>query len=94
MARIDQPDSSATDTQLDMFGAPPAKNYDPDPESVRAELNGILARARAAPIEPWDPREVSFYRIVFPQMVNWLPDKEAKRLRREFEKELDRLEAA
>jgi hypothetical protein len=94
MACSEQPGFSATDTQIDMFGASPAQNYDPDPESVRAELNGILARARAAPTEPWDPREVSFYRTVFPQMTNWLPGKEAKRLRREFEKELARLEAA
>ena len=94
MARSEQPDASSTDTQLDMFGAPAARSYDPDPESVRAELNDILARARAAPAQPWDPREASFYRTVFPQMANWLPDKEAKRLRREFEKELARLEAA
>jgi hypothetical protein len=53
MDRSDQTDGSAGQPQLDMFGAPPAQNYDPDPESVRAELNGILARARAAPTEPW-----------------------------------------
>jgi hypothetical protein len=94
MARDDQTEPSVAQTQLDMFGAPAARSYDPDPDSVRAELNGILARARAAPTEPWEPREVSFYRTVFPQMANWLPDKEAKRLRREFEKELARLEAA
>jgi hypothetical protein len=64
------------------------------PESVRTELNGILARARAAPTEPWDPREVSFYRIVFPQMANWLPEDEGAQLRFEFEAELARLEAA
>ena len=93
MDRSDQTGGSRGQPQLDMFGAPPAQTYDPDPESVRTELNGILARARAAPTEPWDPREVSFYRTIFPQMANWLPDKEAKRLRREFEKELARLEA-
>jgi hypothetical protein len=94
MTGSDQTDAIAADTQLDMFGAPSAQTYDPDPESVRTELNGILAKARAAPTEPWDAREVSFYRIVFPQMANWLPDKEARRLRREFEAELARLEAA
>ena len=94
MARDDQPEPSAGQSQLDMFGAPPAQSYDPDPESVRAELMEILAKARAAPAQPWDPREASLYRTIFPQMANWLPDKEAKRLRREFEKELDRLEAA
>ena len=94
MARDDQLEPSSSRSQLDMFGAPPAQSYDPDPESVRVELMEILAKARAAPAQPWDPREASLYRTIFPHMANWLPDKEAKRLRREFEKELDRLEAA
>jgi len=37
--------------QLDMFGSPPARSYDPDLEAVRSELTDILARARAAPQE-------------------------------------------
>jgi hypothetical protein len=77
--------------QLDMFGSPPAQNYDPDPEDIRAELLGILAKARAAPGVPWDAKEASLYRTVFPQMANWLPDKEAARLRSEFGTELERL---
>ena len=64
-----------------MFGAPPAQSSDPDPESVRAELNEILAKARAAPEQPWDAREAAFYRTVFPQMANWLPDNKARQLR-------------
>jgi hypothetical protein len=94
MARFDQSDLTATSGQLDMFGAPPARSYDPDPASVRAELREILAKARAAPAQPWDPREASFYRTVFPQMANWLPEREAKKLRAEFEAELARLAAA
>lgn len=80
--------------QLDMFGPPPAEEIpDPDPESVRAELLGILARARAAPQVPWPAKEISYYRTVFPQMANWLPAEEASRLRAEFATELARLEA-
>ena len=94
MARIDRQDTPVAQEQPDMFGAPPAQSYDPDPASVRAELMEILAKARAAPAQPWDPREASLYRTIFPQMANWLPDEEADRLRREFEKELVRLEAA
>jgi hypothetical protein len=94
MARIDRQDALVTADQLDMFGAPPAQSYDPDPACVRAELNDILAQARAAKTLPWPRSRAALYRTIFPQMANWLPDKEAKRLRQEFEKELDRLEAA
>ena len=80
--------------QLDMFGSQPAQSYDPDPENVRAELLAILAKAKAAPDVPWDTCEASLYRVIFPQMANWLPDDEATQLRREFASELARLEAA
>ncbi len=94
MARSEETDRSATATQIDMFGAPPAQSYDPNPDSVRAELEDVLARARAAPAQPWDAREVSYYRTVFPQMANWLPEAEARQLRSAFASELERLEAA
>jgi hypothetical protein len=80
--------------QLDMFGSPPERHYDPDPEEVRAELLELLARARAAPEVPWPAKEMSLYRTVFPQMANWLPAEEAARLRQEFATEIARLGAA
>ena len=70
MMDADQTARTTTASQLDMFGAPPAQNYDPDPESVRAELMQVLAKARAAPAEPWDAREAALYRVIFPQMAN------------------------
>jgi hypothetical protein len=100
MAHADRSDDqevgyfSSDPAQLDMFGPPPAQNYDPDPESVRAELTAILARARAAPQEPWPAKEASYWGTVFPQMANWLPAEEAQRLRLAFAAELARLRAA
>ena len=94
MANTDQPDRSATATQLDMFGAPPAQSYDPDPEDVRAELHGLLAQVRGANVLPWPPSRAALYRTIFPQMANWLPEDEARQLRFEFEAEMARLEAA
>ncbi len=79
--------------QPDLFGATPqpAPSYLPDPAKVRTQVLAILARAKAAPGEPWPAKDQSFYRLVFPQMTNWLPDAEAAQLRSQFEAELERL---
>jgi len=53
-----------------------------------------LAELRAAEVFPWDARRTLYWRTVFPQMTNWLPDDEAAQLRFEFETEIRRLEAA
>ena len=65
-----------------------------DPDEVRAELLRVLGQARAARSFPWDARRTAYWRTVFPQMTNWLPDEEAAQLRFEFETEIRRLEAA
>ena len=75
------------------FGKVAVRNDFPS-EEVRAELLGILARARAAPQEPWPAKEASYWGTVFPQMANWLPDEEAARLRQAFATELNRLQVA
>jgi hypothetical protein len=68
--------------------------YRADPDEVRAELLTVLAKVRAAQSLPWDARRTLYWRTVFPQMTNWLPDGEAAQLRFEFETEIRRLEAA
>jgi hypothetical protein len=68
--------------------------YRADPDEVRAELLTVLAQARAAQSLPWDARRALYWRTVFPQMTNWLPDEEAAQLRFAFETEIRRLEAA
>lgn len=68
--------------------------YRADPDEVRAELLRVLAQARAARSFPWDARRTLYWRTVFPQMANWLPDAEAAQLRLDFETEIRRLEAA
>ena len=90
-----QPDLFQDDEQTDLFGEDsPTPEYRPDPDEVRAELYNILAEARAAKKIPWEPRTVSLYRTIFPQMTNWLPEDEGAQLRFEFETEIARLEAA
>jgi|GEM_PF-347106 hypothetical protein len=89
--------SSQTDlfgTQADLFGPPPKQSYAPSLATVRAEVNKVLEKARIAKEMPWTPKEVAFWKTVFPQMTNWLPDEEAAQLRSAFMEEICRLEAA
>lgn len=94
-------------TQTDLFGDPagpaqgslfgegkmevPQVSYLPDPADIRRKLTRALAEARAADTMPWDVREARVWRIVFPNMANWLPEDEANRLRGEFAAEMERL---
>lgn len=80
--------------QGELFGAEPQRDYRPNPDTVRAELRLVLGRAKAAPATPWSRKDLEFYRVVFPQMANWLPDDEARQLRFEFAAEVERLLAA
>ncbi len=88
--------------QLELFGEShpelgiegTAAVYRADPDEVRAELLRVLAQVRAAQSLPWDARRALYWRTVFPQMTNWLPDEEGAQLRFEFETEIRRLEAA
>jgi hypothetical protein len=100
--RDESPTMSRHD-QLDLFGESPpeatgvertAAVYRADPDEVRAELLRVLTQVRAAQSFPWDSRRTLYWRTVFPQMTNWLPDEEAAQLRFEFEAEIRRLEAA
>jgi hypothetical protein len=94
MASPRQGDLFGHDEQSELFDDQPTPVYRAHPDEVRADLLRILAEARAAQKMPWEPRRVSLYRTIFPQMTNWLPDEEGAQLRFEFEAELARLEAA
>ena len=84
--------------QLSLFGAgedrlqAPAQDFAPDPERVRRRLLALLDTARGAAAMPWGEREARMWRTVFPNMANWLPAKEAEELRREFRREMERLQ--
>jgi len=89
-----QPDLFLSDAEPGLFEERPERKYHADPDKVRAELNKLLAEARAAQAMPWDARTLKLHQTVFPQMTNWLPEDEAAQLRFEFEAELERLKAA
>jgi hypothetical protein len=70
-----------TDSDSDLFDEDaPTPVFRADPDEVRAELYKILAEARAAKTLPWEPKQVSLYKTIFPQMTNWLPEEEAAQL--------------
>lgn len=81
-------------TQADLFGPPPRQTYEPSLEKVRAEVDKVLEKARIAKDMPWTAKEVAFWKTVFPQMTNWLPEGEREQARAAFWEEIDRLEAA
>jgi hypothetical protein len=53
-----------------------------------------LAEMRNAQSMPWDWGRASLYRVIFPQMTQWLPEEEGAQLRLAFDTELQRLEKA
>lgn len=81
---------STAEAQLDMFGGP-AIPGDPDTESLRAELAGILAEATSR--ERLDGTDAMHFRNIFSRMAHRLPDAEAAQLRLQLETELARLVA-
>ncbi len=62
----------------------------PEPEDIRRQLLGVLRLLREAETLPWSPHEFRTWRIIFPQMTNWLPDDEAEDLKDAFAREMDR----
>jgi len=94
MASSRQGDLFGNDRPDDLFEDRPTSVYRADPDEVRADLYKILAEAQAAQTMPWEPRRLTLYQTIFPQMTNWLPREEAAQLCFEFESELARLKAA
>lgn len=80
--------------RTELFDDVPTPVYRPDPDEVRAQLQRILAEAKAAATLPWEPRKAALYQTIFPQMTRCLPDDEGAQLRFEFETQLVRLKAA
>lgn len=91
MSRNSQPDLFGT--QGDMFGPPPQQSYAPSLATVRAEIKKVLDKAQIAKDMPWTPKEVAFWKTVFPQMTRWLPEEEGAKLRAAFMFEITRMEA-
>ncbi|WP_176695992.1 hypothetical protein [Phenylobacterium immobile] len=81
-------------SQLDMFGSlpKPAQTL-PTADSVRPELTALLTRLRVSETMPLSPKDLRFWRTVFPQMSRWLPEDERNAMCASFVAELARLES-
>lgn len=61
------------------------------PETIRAQMQKIIAQARAANATPWPLRQTRSHMVMFPYMAEWLPKNEGEQLLMEFMAEMQRL---
>ena len=76
--------------QLRMFAdaAPPPPAATADPDRVRRKLSALLAEAREAGAGGLPSERRRLMATVVPQMVRWLPEEEAARIRKAFDEAL------
>ena len=71
--------------QLELFAQPDvAVSTVPTVESVRGRLDAVLRLLRSASELPWSAKETARWKVVFPQMADWLPENERHEVREEF----------
>ena len=75
--RVDLEESKNTNARLNAEIA----SLREERQQVRARLEKLLAEARAAERMPWEPSQLSLYRLIFPQMTLWLPEEEGLQYR-------------
>jgi hypothetical protein len=80
-------------SQMDLFPQPsPVISSIPSVDAVRARLAAMLARLRAATLNPpFTARELAYWEVVTPQMANWLPQDERDEICAEFSEHISRL---
>jgi hypothetical protein len=78
--------------QLELFAQPALTvSTVPSVESVRARLEAILAPLRTASEPRWSAKETARWKLVVPQMADWLPPDERDAVRAEFARLIQRL---
>jgi hypothetical protein len=83
-------------SQLDLFPqSTQAVSPIPSADVVRARFEDMLARLRSATSDlPFNARELAYWRVVTPQMANWLPRAEREAICAEFSDHISRLSKA
>lgn len=72
--------------QLEMFAdeTPAQASATADPDRVRRKLDVLLAEAREAGIHGLPHARRRLIETVVPQMIRWLPEDEAERVKQDF----------
>jgi hypothetical protein len=79
--------------QLELFThVEPPVSTTPTAESVRARIDAVLETLSKATVLPWTAKEAARWKLVLPQMADWLPPEERDTARREFAKLLGQFE--
>jgi hypothetical protein len=77
-------------SQLELFEAPAQKRtITPTAETVRPRLDAVLDQIRSGRASKWSEAEHRRWRVVFPQMCEWLPEDERELKRAEFRRLID-----
>jgi hypothetical protein len=74
-------------SQLEMF-APPAPRAAkmPTADTVRPKLDAVLDELRSGKASAWSEAERRRWRVIFPQMCEWLPEGEREEKKAEFQR--------
>ena len=77
--------------QLELFEhSAPATAVTPTVESVRQRIEAVLRPLRSGGELPWSAKDTARWRLVVPQMADWLPAEERDVVRAEFARLIDR----
>lgn len=80
-------------SQLELFVQPVvAQPTTPSVESIRERFQALLSALRDADEMPLSARELAYWKVVTPQMSNWLPPEERAAVCEEFNQHAARLE--
>lgn len=79
--------------QLELFAEPDVTHSSiPTVESIRVRLDRVLTPLRSASEFPWTGKEAARWKLVVPQMAEWLPTEERDAVRAEFAALIQRFE--
>jgi hypothetical protein len=74
-------------SQLEMFAPPAARGPKmPTADTVRPKLEAVLDQLRNGGASSWSEAEHCRWRVIFPQMCDWLPEGERELKKAEFQR--------